>query len=308
MPAWQFYAAALAIGLVGGGAYMLLTMKRRFSRIVVVLLSVPIPAAGLALYAVYAGPGPQRTWQNWLASALVVIGVTSAVWRAWVRGEMRPGKTVTLPVRANFNRYVLAVRGCTAVWITAYAATFEPLFAIANLAAICAWVAVCIPRRWRHGADELSVELAARPADVYQFLVQPTNWPLYQDVEDVTLSPDGPLRVGSEVTTRRTIPGSGHGVNSKPTWVTVTTRITALEPGVSYTAVTVGRDDRVATEVRASGTGTRLTTRVDRTLPLTDAILGMMLEYRAELAARRKASLQTLQRLDELIPLATRPV
>ena len=307
MQAWQSFAAALAIGLVGGGAYMLLTMRRRFSRIVVVLLSVPIPATGLALYALQSGPPPHVTQQSRLVSALVAISIITAIWRAWVRREMGPGKTVTTAVRANFNRYVLAVRGCTAVWITAYAGTFEPLFAVANLAVICAWVAFCIPRRWRHGVDELSVVLAARPAEVYQFLVEPNNWPRFQDVEDVALYPEGPLRVGSEVTTRRATPWSGRKLKANPMWITVTTRITALEPGVSYTAATVGRDDQVTNEVRPSGTGTTLTTRVDRTLPLPDAILGMMLEYRAELAARRQASLYSLQRLDGLIPSATRP-
>jgi len=303
VPAWQSFAAALALGLVVGGAYMLLTMRRRFSRIVVVLLSVPIPVAGLAWYAFHGGPTPPPTWQSRLVSALVVISVGSAIWRSWVMREMRPGKTVTPATRANFNRYVLAFRGCTTLWITAYAATFVPLIAIANLCVIGGWVIACVPRRWRHVTDELSVDLMSRPTDVYRFLVEPANWPLFQDIEGVTVHSAGPLRVGSEVTSRRMVMSS----KAKPGWITVTSRIAALDPGVSYTVATVGRDDEVTNDVSPSGTGTRLTTRVVRTLPLTDAVMGMMLEYRAELAGRRKDSLRTLQGLDRLIPAAIPP-
>jgi hypothetical protein len=301
MQVWGSYAGWLSVGLVVAGAYLVLTMRRRFSRIVFVLLSVPIPAAGLALYALDPGPSPQLNWLTWLAASLIALGLVAPFWRSGMRAAMQPGKSVTVANVASHNRVSLAARGCGAVGITAYVAIFEPIFGIANLAAICIWIGFCMPRRWRHLGYELSVDLRAQPGEVYRFLLQPSNWPRYQEnLELVTPLPDGPLTIGSEVTTRQAVPWSGSGANAKPTWVSITTRFTALEPDASYTAVTVGRDDKVTTAMQESGSGTRLTIRADRTLPRAEAILGMMLEYRAQLVARRRVSLKALRRLDEL--------
>jgi hypothetical protein len=296
MVTWQSVAHWFAIGLALFGVLLLLTMGRRFDRVVLLLLSVPIPGAGFLYFSLNPGPQPQLTWLTWLASSLIVIGVFPAFYSVRLRQAMRPGKTVTLPMLIINNRYALAARGCVVVGLSAYVAMFEPVFGIANLVACGIWVALWIPRRWRLMQVEVVAPVGARPARTYGYVSEASNWPRYQaDVQEVRVRPEGRLHVGSEVTVRRLYPFPvARSIES--TFV-----VAAMVPDVSLTLTGTARGDVTNIEVRPSGAGSTVTIRSHGVVSRIDAILGLKPAMSAQLAERRKAGVENLTRLDELL-------
>jgi hypothetical protein len=296
---WQVFAGVVAFALVAT-AVLRLRKSRRPSQILFVLLLVPIPAAGFALYAVKPGPLPTVTLATWVGSMLLALAIYPAFW--WRRAaELRRASPLSFKDVAYINRHSLAWRGCAVLGVTVYLFMFEPWFALANLSAIAAWVALWIPTGRRRRGFEVSAEVRAVAEATVGFLVEPSNWSRYRsDIEAVTWKPDGPPAVGTEVTVRRAIPRIGREEMVWPGSINERLRITRIT-GTSFTAVMLGRKATVTTDVRSSGSATRITGKSEWIIPFVDAILGLVLEETAAIEAARQSMLQSYERLDGLI-------
>lgn len=295
MAVWQLFAACVAVALVALGV-LRIVRSRRHTEIVDVLLTIPIPALGFLLYAVAPGRMPELTVLTWLATGLIVIGIFP-VFISRRAIQALTSAMVNATDVTNANRYILAARAFLALGISGYVAMFEPWFGIANVALLVVWVAVWIPRRWRRLGYEVTVDIAAPPSSVFAFLVEPSNWKTYQvDLESVVVNPPGPLRVGSEVTTRRTFALNAVPAKSMPAVIESRAVITSIVPGISFTSATADGSTGM-TEVRQSGSGTRLTLGANGTTPFTSAILGLALEMPRALAVRRQTTMRSLENL-----------
>jgi len=295
--AWQLFAAAIAVALVIGAA-LALRKTRRPSQVAFVLLVTPVPTAGLLLFALLPGSPPEVTWLTWISSLLVALGLYPAFYGRRALQEW-PSSTLT-PVHLTFvNRHVVVARACLVLGISGYVFMFEPWFAVANVAATVIWVAIWIPEGWRLKKYETSAEIRATPEAVFRFLIDTSNWVRYQaGLEAVTATPDGPLTLGSEYTTRRSLvtdppPLAPVSVEQRFKVIAMTDR--------SFTAVVPGQQGRAGFELQSVQAATRLTARSEWLLPFSDAILGYALEMEAAIDARRQVMLQDFKRLDELL-------
>jgi hypothetical protein len=297
--AWQLFAAAIAFALIFIGA-VALRKNRRPTQIWFVLLAVPIPTAGLIVFALHPGPPPEISLVTWISSFAVALGIYPTFYG---RRAMRTWQSATVtPADVTFvNRYSLAASLCFVLGVSGCVFMFEPWFGLANLVAIVVWVAIWIPTRWRTRRFETSAEIRAMPEATFRFLIEPSNWVRYQtDLEAVTAHPDGPLALGTEFTIRRSVAGRSSASSPWPRSVEARHRITAMTSR-SFTAVMIGRSDTSTTEVQSVESGTRVIWRFDWVLPFTDALLGLALEMPRAIAMRRETSLRSLERLDEVI-------
>lgn len=299
MEIWQVLAGVVAVALVAI-AVRLLRRSRRPNQIPLVLLLVPIPAAGFAFYAFKPGPPPAVTLATWVGSILLALAIYPAFWGRRA-GELRRASTVTSRDITSVNRRSLAWRGCAVLGVTVYLFMFEPWFAVANLAAIAAWMAMWIPTARRRMRFEVSREVRASAEATVGFLVEPINWSRYRsDIEAVTWKPDGPLALGTEVTMRRTIPRIGPEETAWPGSIDERLRITRIT-GTSFTAVMLDRNATVTTSVRSERSATTITGQSEWITPFADAILGLALEEKAAVESARQSMLQSYERLDGLI-------
>jgi hypothetical protein len=296
---WQVFAGAAAFVLVAT-AVLRLRKSRRPSQILFVLLLVPIPAAGFALYAVKPGPLPTFTLATWVGSILLALVVFPAFW--WRRAdELKRASALSFLDIASINRHSLAWHGCAVLCVTVYLFMFEPWFAAANLSAAAAWVALWIPTARRRREFEVSAEVKAPAEATFGFVVDPSNWSRYRsDVEAVTWKPDGPLAVGTEVTTRWAISRIGREEMLWPKSINERSRIIRMG-ATSFTAASLDRKATATTDVRSSGSATRITSRSERITPFVDALLGLVLEETAAIEAARQKILQNYEKLDGLI-------
>jgi hypothetical protein len=297
--AWQFFAAGIVLFLIARGA-LNLRQSRRLTEIVFVLLLVPIPAAGFILFALHPGPPPELTLLTWVSSFLVVLGLYPAFYGRHALQHWR-SSTVT-PARITFvNRHILMARSCFVLGVSGYVSMFEPWFGIANLVATALWVAIWIPERWRAKKFEISAEVRATPEATFRHLIDASNWARYQaDLQEVTTHPDGPLALGSEFTTRRSLASNSPQPSLGPASLEATFKVTAMT-STSFTTVLQGRKDSGTTELQPAQSATRVTGRGVWLLPITDAILGQALEMQAAIAARRQMSLESYKKLDQAL-------
>jgi hypothetical protein len=298
----QATAATLALVLLVAGAARLVSGKMRPSVVAWFALSVPIPAVGLGLYAIEPGPLPQFAWLLWPILVLVAVGVPAFFKARSLQRVLPISKTATLDMFESPNRYFLASYACLAVGIDLYVCMFEPVFGVANLIAGGIWTAAWVPQRWRQMHFEVATTLGAPASLVYAYLIEPSNWRRYQaDLEEVTVTPEGKLRVGSEVTVRRQYSFVNIPEGAVRVSLVTTSVVTAMVPDVSYTTRLVGRGDVGTTEVHPAGSGSTLTTRADGPVGLVDAILGLKFEIPRALTLRREWSLKNFARLNELL-------
>jgi hypothetical protein len=297
--AWQLFAAGIALFLIARGA-LNLRQSRRLTEVAFVLLLVPIPTAGFILFALHPGLAPELSLLTWVSSFLVVLGLYPAFYGRHALQDWR-SSTVT-PARITFvNRYILVARSCFVLGVSGYVSMFEPWFGIANLVATALWVAIWIPERWRVRKFEISAEVRATPEATFRHLIDPSSWARYQaDLHEVTTHPDGPLALGSEFTTRRSLPTNSPQPSLGPASLEATFRVTAMT-STSFTTVLLGRKDSATTELQPAQSATRVTGRGVWLLPITDAVLGLALEMEAGITVRRQLSLQNFKRLDELL-------
>jgi hypothetical protein len=295
---WQIFAAIAALALVASAVRLLLS-SRKPSQVAFLVLLVPIPVAGFVLY-VFVPSQPLVTVVTLVTSLLIVLAAYPGVW-GWRAGDRWRSATVTAKDITFVNRYVLARRACVLLGVDGYLFVFEPWFAIANLAAIVAWVAIWIPARTRTRQFELSGVVRATPEATFAFLVEPSNWIRYRnDLEDVRAEPDGPLAFGTELTIRRPMPDRATQGSAPPKSYQERLRITVLT-GSSFRATFLDRAAVVATDLHPTEAGTTITGRSEWVIPFTDAVLGLGLEERVDIEAGRESLRRNYQRLNELV-------
>src|SRR5579862_6950775 len=170
--------------------------------LVVLGFVVLIPAAGWAAYAIVPGPAPHPGLLLWLAFVPAGVGLIGGVWMlAWM-GARRDALTFAhLELLSNGT---LVVYAALIIALSDVLALWQPAWAVANVCASALWLAAWAPRRMRETGIEATVEIQAPLARVYSFLVDPANWPRYQEgLEVVAVRPPGPLAAGSEVVLRQ---------------------------------------------------------------------------------------------------------
>ena len=294
MQTWQIAAGVVTVALLCTAAY-LLRGNHRPSNILFVLLLVPIPAAGFFLYSIAPGPPPAVTLITVVASFLVALAIFPAFY------GFSPARSFqgTPQDFSTMNRYFLARCGCGLLGVIGFLFMFEPWFAWVNLAAIIAWLAIWTPRRARLVRYEVSADITASTNETFQFLLEPANWSRYQDIEVLSVKPDGPIAAGTELTMRRLIRDAWDPAAQR--WpVMQLYKITAIV-GTSYTLVSFDHSESHTIEVRPIRSGSTIDRRVQWLLPFTDAILGRRFDLRRQIANARELQQRNIQRLNELI-------
>ena len=299
MRTWQVFAGIVVLALLAITA-RLLRESRKPSQILFVVLLVPIPAAGFGLYVLDPGPLPTFTVITLVALVLLTLAVWPAFY-AFLRTERsQTRRTWTIKDFNTLNRYVLARRACGLLGVSGFLFLFNPWFAYANLAVILAWVAIWIPPGRRVMRLEVTGKVSAAANTTFRFIVEPSNLSRYSDSVVVSVNPDGPMAVGTELTTHRTMQPTGSD-HSGADWLLVEhSKVQALS-GTSITTVSLDRQAIRTTDVRSSGSAAVVTQRSEWTVTFTDSILGLWLDQRGEIGAADKEARLRFDRLSELI-------
>jgi hypothetical protein len=300
LPVWQLAAGLLAGTFVLIGAIALLRYPRPLMFVMLGLLLV-IPTAGLAAYAVVPGPAPQPGLVLWLAFIPALAGIGTGVWMlAWVATRRSSLTIANLEVLSNgslvaFGGLVLAISDVTALW--------QPWFGIADLVVNAAWVCAWIPARWRETRVESSVEIAARRPRVFSFMVEPSNWPRYQeDLESVTVRPAGRLAIGSRLTVRRRYESGVRGPRLLPNTIEADSVVTGLVPDISISMESADRPaGNSVVEFAGSADGTQLRMRAHTVVPFRLAVFGGVLQLRFQKSKRIAKAKRDLGRLKQLL-------
>ena len=188
LPVWQLAAGGIAVILALLSVFALVRSRGPLLGVMLGLL-VAVPLAGFAAYAVVPGRTPDldSILLAWIP-ALIALGGAAAV------------LAVALTRRGPLSRSTLAVltAGTIVLWeglvlaLSVVLAQWQPAFALANVALNVLWLVVWIPAGMRRLDSQTSVEIAAPRSRVFDFLAQPSNWPLFdEDLVSVAVRPPG---------------------------------------------------------------------------------------------------------------------
>jgi hypothetical protein len=297
MRTWQIVAGITAVALVLTGA-SLLRKSRRPNRVLFVLLLVPIPAAGFASYALAPGSPPKFTVVTVVTSILIVLGVSPALYSHIETKGWRGGGTKTIKDVRTVNRYLLARRACGLLGVIGFLFMFEPGFAYSNLAVILVWIAIWIPPRTRVISYEFSGEVRADAQTTFRFMTEPPNWSLHSRTEIVGADPDGPIAAGTVITLRTLVSSTGEPADGH--WVVERSKITAMT-GTTLTRESLEHHAKVVSEVRSIGAAAIVTQRGEWIVALTDAILGLKLEYRPQIETAQESFRRRIDLMNEVL-------
>lgn len=300
LPIWQLTAGFLAAILVLIGAVSLVRYSRPVMLVILGFVLV-IPAAGWAAYAIVPGPPPHPGLLLWLAFIPAIAGLAVGVWMlAWMSARRDALTFANIELLSNgtlvvYASLILALSDVLALW--------QPAWAIANVCVSAAWLLAWLPRRVRETRIESSVEIDAPLARVYSFLLDPSNWPLYQDgVELVAVRPPGPLAAGSEVVMRQRYESHVRGPRMLPEVIETASVISDVKPERVLTMHLADRPASTATfEFAASGDGTTVTSRARSVAPYRLAVFGGLIELRTQRGERRARARRSLARLKALL-------
>jgi hypothetical protein len=291
-------AALIDIGL----AFLLVRgLRRGLTSAVPTALMLAIPALGFAVFVVNPVVRPYLTEVAWTSFAFLVVGAALSIWTRRLAQEVAKGVT-TAGILERMRRVTIAAHACFLLALSAYLYLFEPAFAVANLAVNAVWVFVWIPRRFRQADIDLSVEVVSQPAATWEFLVDASNALRYQpDLEEVKVSPAGPLQIGSTVMSRRRVPLMRQWLKMTELTMEMRSVVTELVPGSSYTTVADDRGVSSSTEIMPAGDGSLINVRTHFLFSVTQGIAGQMLVMQAGIARSRAISMQSMERLKELL-------
>jgi hypothetical protein len=301
--AWELASLIIAAFLLT--AWLVLTIRLRTTGALVLASLLFLPAAlGFAAYTAFPGPAPHGSFVFLLSlfayATALVLTIISIVRR------IRP-RPVDVTVAA-YDRAVtrtLVGRLVVTIWMTALLFTFEPFFALANLALNALWEVVWIPKRWRTSIDEHVTDVAADPKVVFDYISDPAHWPEYRDdVELLDVQPPGRFQVGTRYVVGIPLPGVQRG--GKRRRLEITYVISEVVPGESYTATLPDRRGNTATtRVSATPDGSRITVRTETLVPFALAsqagVLGIPAQRAAQSTVQAKRS-AALKRILEAAP------
>ena len=288
------FGAAFAVIFVMG-------LRRGLAQGFVLFQLSAIPVLGFAFFVLNPVVRPATPGIIYVEVAPVVVMGVVALWWSARRRKMKDAVTTPATLDLQTRVGVVVVAGFVLI-VSTYLWLFEPAFAVANVVAYAVWVLIWIPRPWRKRGVDLSIEVAAPPSRVWQYLVDVSIWPRYYvDLEDVKVSPAGPLQVGSRITSRRRVPLIRPTAKASDLKMELQSVVTELVPGVSYTLAALDRQAATKTEVTATSSGSRIDVRTQLVLSVGDSIAGQLLRWPAGVAQFKANSMRSLERLKELL-------
>jgi hypothetical protein len=295
----QIFAGAIAVALT-----LLVVVSiirwRLPSATAIFLLIFAVPAAAFATYAIRSGPAPNLTAVAVLAVILYAAGVVVVAYG--IVRRLRRGKPSVWVMVTDARRQMagLIARWLLVLWISALVFLFEPAFAIANLAVNALWMVAWLPRRFRTWSSRVETDITAPPERVFEFVSDVRNWKLYRDdVELLSVKPDGPLASGSEYVARVAIPESMRRTSYRA--IEGRCRVADMVPGQSFAIRLLDQDSMVRTVVEPTVSGTRLSRTTQTTMGLLRAWSADMFNNRAMYRAMRPREQRNNQRLKQLL-------
>jgi hypothetical protein len=213
------------------------------------------------------------------------------------------GMAFKTPAMFAFRARVgVVLMACTVLLVSVYLYLFEPVFAVVNVGAYLLWALVWIPRNLRTYRAEESIAIPASATRVWEFLVDPSNWPRFQvGLKDVEVAPPGPLGVGTRVISHRTVPFIGSRAKVPEVDMEFESLVTEINPPISYTVVALDRPASTKTEVASGLSVAVVTLRSQFALSIAEGIAGQALRWPAAMARSKATSTQSLERLRELL-------
>ncbi len=298
---WQLTAGFLAAILVFIGAMSLVRYSRPVMLVILGFVLL-IPAAGWAAYAIVPGPEPHLGPVLWLAFIPAVLGLAVGVWMlAWMSARRDALTFANIELLSNGT---LIVYAALIVALSDVLALWQPAWAIANVCASALWLLAWAPPRLRETRIDSSVEINASVARVYSFLVDPMNWPRYQDgLEVVAVRPAGPLAAGSEVVLRQHYDSHIHGPKMLPEVIETASVVSSVTPERELAMHLANRPASTATfAFAAAGEGrTTLRSVAQSVAPYRLAVFGALIELRTQRGERQVRAQRSLARLQELL-------
>jgi hypothetical protein len=200
----QVTAGLFALGL---GVLLAKGLRHDLADAVVALQLFAIPLLGVAFFVLNPIVPESPPWIIWVlfAPLMLVVVLLPLWWRRHARQIDTAFKTPAMfALQARLGVVLLA---CIILMISTYLFLFEPVFAVVNVGAYLLWALIWVPKNLRTYRAEESIAVSASATRVWEFLVEPSNWPQFQvGLKDVELAPPGPLRVGARVISRRSVP------------------------------------------------------------------------------------------------------
>ena len=295
----RLLAAAIAsvlLLLIAAGS---IRWRMRSTTVIFVLL-FGLPAAGFATYAVRPGAEPDLSAAVDLAIVLYAAGAVGVIY-AIVR-RIRRGRPTVWEMSSDSRRFMtgLIVRWLLVLWMSSLLYLFEPGFAVANVAVNLLWMLVWVPRRFRTWTRRVEADIAAPPQRVFEFVSDVRNWKLYRDdVQLVSVTPEGPLTAGSEYVARVPIPPSLRRTSYR--YFESRFRVTAMLPGESFDTRLLGQESTARTTLEPTPTGTRLSRATETTMGLLRAWSADMLDNARAYAALGPREQRNNERLKEIL-------
>ncbi len=276
-------------------------VRRGISTAVISVLVLSIPIAGFAFFIVEPGPRPYPEGIAWTAFGLLVLAVGLSLWTYRVAAQIRD-RVTTFSMLARLRWITIAATACFVLAVSVYLYIFEPLFAVANLVAGLAWVLVWVPQHFRRASVYVSLEVQAPPERAWDFLVDATNARQYEEgLQDLSVSPEGQLRVGSRLRSRRRVPLVRPWLKVTELNMEMESQVTELVPGSSYTVVGVDRGASTTTEVKPVGSGSQINIRTQYVFSIGQGIAGQMFRIGEGTVLARDAAMRSLLRIKELL-------
>ena len=289
------FGLALAVLLVRG-------LRHGLARGIVPLQLFAIPILGFVFFVLnpfVLAPPPGIVWV--LIAPLIVIVAVLPLW--WRRHAGQVQAAVTTPAMLTLQTRVgVILVACIVLMLSTYLFLFEPVLAVLNVIAYLVWVLVWIPRSLRKHSAEVSIDVAASPARVWDYLMDISNWLRYSvDLEDIKASPPGPLEVGTQITSRRRVPLIGSPRKVSELKMEFRSAVTEMLPRVSFTMAALDRQATTKTEMTATSSGSRITMHTQFVLSVEDGIAGYAFRWPVALSQFKATSTRSLERLSELL-------
>jgi uncharacterized protein YndB with AHSA1/START domain len=270
---------------------------------VVSLQLFAIPIVGLAFFVLNpVVPPPLPPELLWVLIAPVLVAlVLAGIWLRWHARQIRAAVTTPATIALQ-TRVAVANVACYTIALSTYLFLFEPVFAVANVIAYLVWVVVWMPRALRRYRAEVSIKVAAPPSRVWEYIVDVSNRPRYSvDLLEMTASPPGRLEVGSRITSRLRVPGSGSPAKGSELEMELKSVVTDIVPPIFYTVVALDRVATTTTKVAPTLGGCQITLQTEFVVSIADGIAGYAFRWPAAKAQFKANSTRSLVRLSELL-------
>lgn len=293
---WQICCASLAIVFALAAVIRFVRTPRWHVAVLLAQLLI-IPEPALVVEVLRPGPLPNSN------ELLAIVGVTAvAAFVAmgvslWRRRKLMAGAVEVVSLERQ-QRAAFVARALTILMISGLLFAFAPWFAVANLVANAAWIAIWIPGRLRRIDIAVAQDIAAPPHAVFEAATDTTSWLGTKD-GSVTVEPAGPLRVGSRLMSRQSL----HRLSSNPRlarYLETTSVVTSVMTDQGYATVLAGHPDITGgLDLSAASGGTRATSWSKSRLSVTEAASGLAWELPAVIATRQAEIRERLTRLKQ---------